>query len=150
MGTRTHKSTMLINVRLAPTSGAKAKLAAQRTQQKAPLFDHLIGATEERDWDGEAQRPRRLEVDDQLNFGGLLDGQVGRFLAFENSARVDANQTVSVRIAASIAHQASGCGGECMKLENRGNRVVERQCGEPLALGTEDCLPAAGTSRVGR
>src|SRR5262249_55399497 len=54
---------------------------------------------------------------------------------------VDASQTVSVRIAASIAHQASGR-GEWMKLENRGGRVLQRQFGELLAPGREECLGA--------
>ena len=75
---------------------------------RAVSFDHLVGTAEERDRDGEAQRPGRFEVDAQLDFGGLLDGQIGRFLALENSARVEANQTVTVPIAASVAHQASG------------------------------------------
>jgi hypothetical protein len=39
-------------------------------------FDHLIGAGEQRGWNGETERLRRLEVDDELEFGGLLDGQV--------------------------------------------------------------------------
>src|SRR5262245_536749 len=105
------------------------------------LFDHLVGTAEERDRDGEAQRLGRLEVNDQLDFSGLLDGQVSRFLALENSPCVDASQAVTVPIAASIAHQASGC-GEWMILENRGDRVAERQCGEPLAPGREELMGA--------
>ena len=38
----------------------------------------------------------------------LLDRQVGRLLALENPAGVDADLTVSVRNAGSIAHQAAG------------------------------------------
>jgi hypothetical protein len=33
------------------------------------LFDHLIGALQERLRDGEAKRLRGLEIDDQLEFG---------------------------------------------------------------------------------
>jgi hypothetical protein len=42
----------------------------------ARLFDHLVGDGEHVRWNGEAQRPRRLEVDDQLEFRRLLDRQI--------------------------------------------------------------------------
>src|SRR6516165_3346829 len=116
---------------IPPTARQRPRPDAEIAFGGEVSLDHLVGATEERDRNGEAQRAGRREVDDQLDFGGLLDGQVGGLLALENSARVVADQTVSVRIAASIAHQASGC-SKCMKLENRGNRVVQRQFGELL------------------
>jgi hypothetical protein len=37
----------------------------------------------------DAKRLGGLEIDDQFEFGGLLHGQIGRFLALENSAHVD-------------------------------------------------------------
>ena len=42
---------------------------------------------------GEAERLGGLEVDDQLDFRGLLDRQIGWLLALENPAGVDADQT---------------------------------------------------------
>ena len=39
----------------------------------------------------EAERLSGLEIDHQLEFGGLLDRQVGRLLAFKNPAGVDAH-----------------------------------------------------------
>jgi hypothetical protein len=36
-------------------------------------FDHLVGAAEQRQREGEAERLGGLDVDDQLDFGGLLD-----------------------------------------------------------------------------
>jgi hypothetical protein len=47
------------------------------------LFDHLIGADQQRLRDGEAQCARRLAVDNQLELRGLLDGEICRFGAFE-------------------------------------------------------------------
>jgi len=38
---------------------------------QAGLFDHLVGAAEERDWNGDAERLCRFEIDYQIDFGGL-------------------------------------------------------------------------------
>ena len=47
----------------------------------ANLFDHLVGAADQRQRNGEAERLGSLQVDDKLDFGGLLDRQIGRLLA---------------------------------------------------------------------
>jgi len=54
---------------------------AARASRNIPLFDHLVGAAEQRDRNGDAKLPGGLEIDDQFHFGGLLDRQVGRLLA---------------------------------------------------------------------
>ena len=41
------------------------------------LFDHFIGAGEQRGWDGDADHPRGLEVDDEFKLGGKLNWQMG-------------------------------------------------------------------------
>ena len=43
-----------------------------------PLLNHLVDASEQRGWNGEVKRLRRLEVDHQLELGRLLNGQVCR------------------------------------------------------------------------
>src|SRR5688572_20648499 len=96
------------------------------------LLDHLVGAAEQRERKGDAERPCRLEVDDQLDFRRLHYRQVGRLLALENPAGVDADLPVTVRNTASVAHQTTGR-GELAVLENRGHRMAERQCGELFA-----------------
>ena len=68
---------------------------------------------------------------------GLLHRQVGRLLALEDAAGVDADQTVRLRNAASVAHQAAGR-GELAILVDRGHRVAERQCGELFAPADEE------------
>jgi hypothetical protein len=54
-------------------------------------LDNLISGGQQRFWDGEAECLGGLEVDDQINFGDLLYGEVGRLVAFENAPGIDAN-----------------------------------------------------------
>jgi hypothetical protein len=44
----------------------------------AALFDHLVGADEQRRWNREAHCLGRLEIDDHLEFRGRLNGKVSR------------------------------------------------------------------------
>ena len=48
------------------------------------LFDHLVGATNQRRRQIEAKRFRSLRIDGQLEFGRLIKGDVSRISAFEN------------------------------------------------------------------
>jgi len=76
-------------------------------------FDHLVGAAEQRERHGEPERLGGPQVNDQLDFRELLDRQVRRPLALQNSAGVDAGRAVSVQTAStdiSVAHQAAGRG----------------------------------------
>src|SRR6516165_4514034 len=76
-------------------------------QQTEALFDHLVGTAEQRDWEGDAEPLGSLEVEDQLDFRRLLDWQIGGLFALQNPASIDADQTVRIGKAASIAHQAT-------------------------------------------
>ncbi len=46
-----------------------------------PLFDYRVGAAEQRDWEGEAERLGGPQIDDQLNLRCLHYRQVRRLLA---------------------------------------------------------------------
>ncbi len=61
---------------------------------KVELFDHLVGASEQGERHGDAERLRRLQVDNQLDLGRLLHRQVGKLFAFQDAARVDAGKAV--------------------------------------------------------
>src|SRR5262249_15453127 len=53
------------------------------------LLDHLIRPGQQRRWDGQPERLRGLEVDDQFELRGLLDGEVAWFGALENPVHVE-------------------------------------------------------------
>ena len=70
----------LINVRFGPICGLKSDISRvpgaavsrcskMRDKGMLNLFNDLVGAAEEQEWHGKAERPSGLEVDDQLEFG---------------------------------------------------------------------------------
>jgi len=62
--------------------------SSQWAQASVALFDHLIRPLQERLGDGQAEGLGGLEVDDQLELGGLLDREVTWFGAPENFSHV--------------------------------------------------------------
>src|SRR5271154_751226 len=73
-----------------------------------PLLNHLVGGRQQRFRDSKAERLGRLEVDDEFEFCGLLDGQISWFVALEDAPGIDANLVGLIAEAAAIAHQAAG------------------------------------------
>src|SRR5262245_15246931 len=73
--------------------------------QQAALFDDLVGAAEQWQWHGNAECLSGVEVQEQLDFGGLLHRQIAGLLALEHPAGIDAGQTVGVGDAATIARE---------------------------------------------
>ena len=57
-------------------------------------LDHLIGAADERVRDIDTERLGGPKIDDQLNFGQLLDRYVTWFVALENASGGDTKQPV--------------------------------------------------------
>src|SRR5215475_9810203 len=66
---------------------ANSRLNAAQ-QKKKPLFDHFVGAGEQRGRYCEIKRLRGLEIDDELKFGGLLNRELVRFSSLENTINI--------------------------------------------------------------
>src|SRR5215831_9066142 len=77
----------------------------QWPEQNPDLLDDLIGGREDRLRDREPERLGRLEVDDELELGGLLDWQVGGLSALEDLVHVAGGATEDVSRVHPIGHQ---------------------------------------------
>src|SRR4249920_492219 len=102
------------------------------SQQHSCSFNHLVGAARKRQWKGEPERPGGFEIDDQLDFCGLLNRKIGRFGSLENPARVNANASVCIGETGPVAHQAASF-GELAPLIDRGYPMVRCQSNELTA-----------------
>src|SRR5262245_55087826 len=119
------------------------KISAGKFHSEPPSrftsLDHLVGAPGQRERHGEAERPGSFQIDDQLDLGGLLDRQITGLFALENSADINADQTVVFPVIASVAHQAPSR-SELAKKVDRGHRMADRQCGQLFAAGNEQLI----------
>ena len=65
-----------------------ARLPGRAISRHSALFDHLVGDSEQSRRECKAQRFCGFKIDDKFDLGRLLDGQIGRFFAFEDAAGV--------------------------------------------------------------
>jgi hypothetical protein len=70
------------------------------------LFDDLVGAGEDRWRHGQPERFGGLEIDDQLEVGRLVDGQIGGLGAVEDLSEVNASLMIGSGEAGPVADQA--------------------------------------------
>src|SRR5215471_7495502 len=68
-----------------------ANSGLMQCSKKSSLFDHLVGAGEQRRWHGEAERLGGREIDHQLEFRGLLNRKIAGLRALENLVHVLGN-----------------------------------------------------------
>jgi hypothetical protein len=108
------------------------------TTEVARSFDHLVGAAEQRKRNGQPERLSGLEVDDQLDFRGLLDRHIGGALALEDAMDVAGRNyfgilTVEDVVRFDIPDSA---------LSARGGRPLACRAGYPRSCGSS-CLTSA-------
>src|SRR4051812_14430794 len=96
------------------------------SQQTSRLFDHLVGAGEQRRWHYEAEYLGRWVVDDEFELGRLCDRHLCRFGAPENATDIDTNLAIGIWKTGSVAYQAAGFGIFTRRIR-RGQRVARRQ-----------------------
>src|SRR5258708_11539534 len=92
----------------------------------AHSFDHLVGECEHGWRHLDAEEPGRLQVDDELELGGLHDRQVRGLGALEDAAGIEADLTPRVREVGSVAHQPAGRDNATLRVRRR-NPVACRQ-----------------------
>src|SRR5215472_2607599 len=76
-----------------------------------PSLDHLVDAGEQLGRHFDTECPRRLQVDDELEFGGQLDRHFGWLLALEDAADVDGRLAILVlKIPRTLLWASAGLG----------------------------------------
>src|SRR6266446_9858263 len=96
------------------------------------LFDHLVGADEERGRNCEAERLGGFQVDRHLKFGRLHDRQIGGLFTLENSPGVSTDLTIAVSKAHSVTDQATSRDELALRVD-RGDHIACRQRNELIA-----------------
>src|SRR5262245_26150509 len=79
--------------------------ALETRRSKTLLFDHLVGAGEQRRRHFERQRPGSAEINHQLELRRLHDREVCRLGTLEDATGIDPDLTIRVRDVRAVAHQ---------------------------------------------
>src|SRR5215831_5280940 len=110
-----------------------AAAAPRSVVKRAASFDHLVGASEHRWWNFEAERPGRLEVDYQLVLGRRLYRQVRRLLALEDAVDVAGCAPVLINHIRPVGDQAA-VGDEGAITVDRGQSVPGREPDDQITM----------------
>src|SRR5262249_41521948 len=73
----------------------------------ARLFDHLVGAPEQRGRQAEPERLARLEIDHQLKFDRKLNRKLARLFALEDAISVARRAAVTIETVISVGQQTA-------------------------------------------
>src|SRR5207244_6984734 len=95
---------------VAAGTAVECQLRTRAPQQNLVLFNHLVGARKQRWRHLDAERLGGFGVDHQLELARLLDRQIRWLGALEDATGIDAELTIRVREAGSVAHQPAGFG----------------------------------------
>src|SRR5215472_2437522 len=105
------------------------KSGLTRRSKKELLFDHLVGAGEQRRGHVKTKCLRAFQIDYQLVFGGPRHGKVGRLLTLENAVDVISCVDGLTDDFRSLRDQAAD-GNEVSRCEDRTSEREARQAGE--------------------
>jgi hypothetical protein len=110
--------------------GRKGPIADSCISTKyAPLFDHL-GSGKQRRRNCEAERLGGCEIDNKLELGRLIDGQIAGFRPAQNSVDIVCRMPKPLRVARSVGHERADF-DKIACTENR--RQLCFQCGRENA-----------------
>src|SRR5437764_11539271 len=101
------------------------------------LLDDLVGPLEQRLRDGEPERFGGLEVDDQLELGGLLDGKIAGLRALEDLIHVRGRPPEQIVKVWPIGHEAAGAHDKLTLVVNRRQLVLGRKLDEAGSVHIE-------------
>src|ERR1051326_7041852 len=121
--------------------GAAAIVVFSRLYRRCFSLDHLVGTGEQRLRYGKAERFRCVEIDDQLEFGGSLDRQVGWLGPVKDLAHVNSELATVTDLVRPIADQAA-LRSEFTPLVDRRNAMARCKRYELLASAVEECIAA--------
>jgi hypothetical protein len=107
-------------------------------QQTTALFDHLVGACEQRRRHRDAECFGGFQIDRQLVFGWGLRGQIGGLLAFKYAIDVTSGALILVDHVRPIGDQAAGGDEEASEVDC-GQLMIARQSDDQLAMLKRQC-----------
>ena len=98
-----------------------------------PSFDHLVGAREKRIRHGEAERLRRLQVDNELKLCWRLDGQRIWARTAQDPVDIGRRTPVHVDVVDAISNQSADLGEVAERVYRR------RDAAPPAKRSARDC-----------
>jgi len=126
----------------------------EQAQQDRYLLDDLVGGGEQRWRDVEAERLRRLEVDDKLVFGRRLHRQIGGLFAFEDAIDIAGGEAIRFGLIDPVGDQPALSNIAAERID-RWQLVVGSGGNDRIALnflctGSNDDQAAIPSEREGR
>ena len=77
------------------------------TNRPNSLLDHLVGELQQRLRHGEAERLGGSQVNDQIEFGRQLNGQITGFRSFESAIYIEGRTSKQVEDVSPVGYQSA-------------------------------------------